>query len=578
VVVCEPEATKAIQLMPYLKRLADLKIPTFLFVNKVETAGSNLRPLLDALQQASTRPLVLRQMPVAEGGMVTGYVDLVLERAYAYRDHEVSKVIPLKPALREQEKAARFHMLEQLADYDDRLMEELVGDIEPSQAEVCADLAREVSEGLIVPVLLGSAEHNYGIHRLLKALRHDVPGPKESLRRLGLAATHEAVLRVLKTVHTTHGGKLSLARVISGTIKDGTTVYASGGRSARIGGLFSHLGSATNKIAEAGPGETVALGRLESIVTGDVLTTDKGGPARLGPVEKLAPVYGLAIAVDDAREDVKLTAGLAKLSEEDPSILFEQNADTHELVLWGQGEIHLRVAAEKLAGRYGLHITSHAPKVPYKESIRKGLVQRGRHKRQTGGHGQFGDVVLDIQPLPRGSGFVFTEEISGGVVPRQYFSAVEAGVRDYLSVGPLGFPVVDLAVTLIDGSYHAVDSSEQAFRTAGRIAMAEALANCGPVLLEPIFQVAIDAPSEATAKVNAILSTRRGQLQGFDACEGWPGFDRTKAEIPAAELSGLIVELRSASQGVARLTFAFDHLAELTGKLADDAMARAKAA
>jgi elongation factor G len=579
VVVCEPDPAKVLQLMPYLKRLSDLRIPTFLFVNKIELASANLRQLLDALQGVCMRPLVLRQLPVFEGGLVTGYVDLALERAYAYRDHGASTVIPMKPALREAEKAARFRMLEQLADYDDHLMEELVGDVDPPQAEICADLAREVSQGQIVPVLLGSAERDHGIQRLLKALRHDVPGPMESAKRLGIkAAKGEAVLRVLKTVHTAHGGKLSLARVIAGTIKDGATVHASGGRSARIGGLFSQRGAALNKIAEAGAGETVALGRLDAIGTGDVITTDKAGPPALGRPEMLFPVYGLAVAVDDAREDVKLTGGLAKLAEEDLSIRYEQNADTHELVLWGQGEVHLRVAAEKLASRYGLHITTRAPKVPYKESIRKGLVQRGRHKRQTGGHGQFGDVVLDIKPLPRGAGFVFTEEISGGVVPRQYFSAVEAGVRDYLSNGPLGFPVVDLAVSLIDGSYHAVDSSEMAFRTAGRIAMSEAMGHCGPVLLEPIMVVAIDVPGDATARVNAIVSARRGQILGFDACEGWPGWDQVRTEIPLAELSGLIVELRSASQGVARLSFAFDHLAELTGKLADDAMARANAA
>jgi elongation factor G len=479
----------------------------------------------------------------------------------------------------DEEKAARFHMLEQLADYDDHLMEELVADIDPPTDEIFADLARELAEGLIVPVLLGSAERDHGIRRLLKALRHDVPGPQATARRFGIApANGEAVLRVVKTLHTAHGGKLSLARVIAGRIKDGATVVARGGRSARIGGLFQLLGAGQTKIAEAGPGETVALGRLDPIVTGDMLSTDKAPPPSQGRIELLRPVYGLAISVGDSREDVKLTAGLAKLGEEDLSVLYEQMADTHELVLWGQGEIHLRVAAEKLASRYGLHIATRPPKVPYKEAIRKSVTQRGRYKRQTGGHGQFGDVVLEIEPLPRGSGFLFEERISGGVVPRQYFSAVEAGVRDYLITGPLGFPVVDLKVSLIDGSYHTVDSSEMAFRTAGRIGMSEAMPHCGPVLLEPVMAVTVDVPNEATAKVNAIVSGRRGQILGFDSCEGWIGWDTIRAELPQAELQGLIVELRSASQGVARLRFDFDHLAELTGKLADEAMARAKAA
>jgi elongation factor G len=579
VLVAEPEPAKVLQLTPYLKRLADMNIPTFIFVNKIELAQGSIGALLEALQSISSRPLILRQMPVWEKDIVTGFVDLASERAYVYREHAPSEIVPLKGPLADKEKAERFHMLEQLADYDDHLMEELVADIDPPRDEIFADLAREVAEGLIVPVLLGSAEQDHGIRRLLKALRHDVPGPAATARRLGVSSQNgEAVLRVVKSVHTPHGGKLSLARVLSGHIKDGATVSAGGGRSGRVGGLFQLMGAAQIKIGEAGPGETVALGRLEPIVTGDVLATEKAAPPSLGRPELLRPVYGLAVAVGDAREDVKLTTGLAKLAEEDLSIRYEQNADTHELVLWGQGEIHLRVAAEKLAGRYGLHISTRTPKVPYKEAIRKGITQRGRYKRQTGGHGQFGDVVLEIEPLPRGAGILFEERISGGVVPRQYFTAVEAGVRDYLTAGPLGFPVVDVKVALIDGSYHTVDSSEMAFRTAGRIGMSEGLPHCGPVLLEPIMVVAIDVPGEATARVNAIVSGRRGQILGFDACEGWPGWDRVRAELPQAELQGLIVELRSASQGVARLIFDFDHLAELTGKLADEAMARAKAA
>ena len=579
VLVAEPEPAKVLQLTPYLKRLTELGVPTLIFVNKIELAQGSIAALLEALQSVSTRPLILRQMPIWEKDIVTGFVDLALERAYVYREHAPSEIIPLKGPLADQEKAARFHMLEQLADYDDHLMEELVADIDPPRDEIFADLARELAQGLIVPVLLGSAERDHGIRRLLKALRHDVPGPEATASRLGVTpANGDAVLRVVKSVHTAHGGKLSLARVLTGRIKDGATVIASGGRSARVGGLFQLLGAAQIKIADAGPGETVALGRLDPILTGDVLATDKSPPPKLGKPEVMRPVYGLAVSVGDAREDVKLTAGLAKLSDEDLSVRYEQNPDTHELVLWGQGEIHLRVAAEKLASRYGLHITTRTPKVPYKEAIRKGITQRGRYKRQTGGHGQFGDVMLEIEPLPRGAGFVFEERISGGVVPRQYFPAVEAGIRDYLSTGPLGFPVVDLKVSLIDGSYHTVDSSEMAFRTAGRIGMSEAMPHCGPVLLEPVMAVTIDVPNEATARVNAIVSGRRGQILGFDACEGWLGWDTVRAELPQAELQGLIVELRSASQGVARLSFDFDHLAELTGKLADEAMARVKAA
>jgi elongation factor G len=231
-----------------------------------------------------------------------------------------------------------------------------------------------------------------------------------------------------------------------------------------------------------------------------------------------------------------------------------------------------------LSDRFGVAITTHRPSVGYRETIRRGIQQRGRHKKQSGGHGQFGDVVLDIKPLPRGAGFTFAEKITGGVVPRNYIPSVEEGVIDGLKSGPLGFPVVDIAVTLIDGSYHTVDSSDMAFRTAGRIGVVEALPQCNPVLLEPIHAVEIICPSEATAKINAILSGRRGQILGFDTREGWNGWDVVRALMPESEIGDLIIEVRSATAGVGSFTFKFDHMAELTGRTADQIIAARRAA
>jgi elongation factor G len=242
------------------------------------------------------------------------------------------------------------------------------------------------------------------------------------------------------------------------------------------------------------------------------------------------------------------------------------------MLLYGQGEMHLRVATERLQRKYGIAVQRQPRLVPYKETIRGGTQVRGRHKKQSGGHGQFGDVVLDIQPRPRGAGFEFVEKISGGVVPRQFFQSVEIGVKDYLQHGPLGFPVVDVAVTLLDGSYHTVDSSDMAFRQAARIGMTDGLPKCAPVLLEPVMAVEIAVPSEATARINAIIAQRRGQILGFDAREGWSGWDVVQAQMPASEMENLIVDLRSATSGVGTYTSRFDHLAELTGRLADQVL------
>ena len=575
IVVCEPEPAKLQMLQPYLKRLSDLRIPHFLFVNKIDKASGSLRALLTMLQDASGTPLLLRQIPIWENSVVTGFVDLALERAYVYRPHQASEVIDIKD--KDGEKQARFAMLEKLADYDEHLMEELLSDIEPPRDEVFTDLAKELAQGLVVPVLIGSAEGDNGIRRLLKALRHETPGVDAAAERAGIQQGSDAVVQVLKTYHSSHGGKLSLVRVMSGTLKDGAILHRHDGSDARVGGIFALRGETQTKLNEARTGDTVALGRLEGVLTGETLSTARTTKAKV-TIERLAPVYRLAIEAADRKDEVKLTGAIAKLREEDPSLDFEQNAELHEMSLVGQGEIHLKVAVDKLLSKFGLKINTSTPRVPYKETIRKSTTQRGRHRRQSGGHGQFGDVVIAIRPLPRGSGFVFEDEIVGGVVPRQWIPSVEKGIVEYLKQGPLGFPVVDVAVALNDGSYHTVDSSDAAFQTAARLAMSEGMPNCAPVLLESIMHVKIHVPSDATAKVNAMVSGRRGQLMGFDARDGWKGWDSVEAQMPLSELSDLIIDLRSLTQGVGTYEMAFDHLAELTGKLADQVTAARKAA
>jgi elongation factor G len=572
VVVCEPEPAKLQMLQPYLKALSDAKIPHYLFVNKIEHASGSLRELLAQLQEASETPLLLRQIPIWENGVATGFVDLALERAFVYRPHAASEVVDIADFAREKE--ARFQMLERLADYDEHLMEELLGDVEPPRDEVMDDLRREVSEGLVVPVLIGSAEGDHGIRRLLKALRHEAPDVAKAAARGGIK-TDTTTIQIIKTFHGGHG-RLSLGRVLSGNLKDGQVLHGPNG-DTRVGGILSLTGEKQIKRSEARAGDMVALARLDNVQTGDRLSSDKAGAKRV-TAKLSAPVYRLAIAAADRKDEVKVTAALAKLIEEDPSLAFEQNATTQEMLLAGQGEIHLKVATEKLLSKYGLRLSTKPPRVPYRETIRKSTMVRGRHKRQSGGHGQFGDVVLEIAPLPRGTGFVFHDRIKGGVVPKQWIGSVEKGVQEYMKTGPLGFPVVDVAVSLTDGSYHSVDSSDAAFQTAGRVAMSEGLPGCSPVLLEPIMKVAIHVPNDATAKVNGVIGTRRGAPLGFDGRDGWRGWDTVRAEMPLSEVTDLIVDLRSLTQGVGTFEMEFDRFAELNGKLAEQVVATQRAA
>jgi elongation factor G len=577
VVVCEPDEKKVPALQLILKQLEDRGIPHFLFINKIDKAEARIRDVVPMLQPASNKPLVLRQVPIWENDIVTGFIDLALERAFVYREHAPSEVITIPEVLSDREKEARFSMLEKLADYDDELMEQLLEDVPPPRDKVFDDLSTELRGGLICPVLLGSAENGNGILRLLKALRHESPFVGITAQRLGVADAPSCAY-VVKTFHTAHGGKLSLARVLTGTFADGTTVHG-GADDERISGIFTLLGQEPTKRGEAVPGDTVAFGRLESVKTGDSLTAEKGKAPKVAVPPIAEPVFGLAIAAKEKKDEVKLTAAIGKIIEEDPSISLTHNQDLGEMVLWGQGDMHLRVALEKLTSKYGIDASTRPRSIPYKETIRKSTEVRGRHKKQSGGHGQFGDVVVTIKPLPRGQGFEFSDEITGGVVPKNYIPSVEIGVRDYLHSGPLGFQVVDVGVCLIDGSYHSVDSSDMAFRQAGRLAMSEGLPQCSPVLLEPVMAVEIAVPSEATAKINGIVSSRRGQILGFDARPGWPGWDLVEVHLPESEIQNLIVELRSATAGVGTFSAKFDHLAELTGKIADQVLAtRAKAA
>jgi elongation factor G len=578
VVVCEMDEKKIPQLQLILRELEEAKIPRLLFVNKIDRADAGVRDVLSLLQPASRTKLILRQIPTFSGEIITGFVDLALERAFVYKEHAPSQVVPLEGDAADLEKTARFSMLETLADHDDELMEQLLEDIQPPRDKVFDDLTRELREGKVCPILMGTATRANGVLRLLKALRHESPGVADTAKRLGVKAGSDAVGYVLKTLHTAHGGKMSVVRMLAGQAGDGTTFTTGDDEAGRVAGAFKLLGQSTEKRGPAAVGETVAFAKLERAKTGDTISAGKQPHSPLAKVAAYPPVLAIAISAKERKDDVKLGQALHKLAEEDPSITIVHNPETHEVVLWGQGEMHLRVATEHLSDRYGIAIERRTPSVGYRETIRKAITQRGRHKKQSGGHGQYGDVVLEIKPLPRGGGFTFQERITGGVVPRNYIPSVEEGVIDALKHGPLGFPVVDLTVALIDGSYHTVDSSDMAFRTAGRIGISEGLPQCQPVLLEPIHLVEIVCPNEATAKINALMSGRRGQILGFDTREGWDGWDVVRAKMPEAEIGDLIVEIRSATAGAGTFTFKFDHMAELTGRTADQIVAARRAA
>lgn len=568
VLVADPHVDRAGGLAHYLKFLDDHDIPHVIFVNRLDETETRVSELLGAMQAHSARPLVLRQAPIREGGRIVGAVDLVSERAWKYREGAPSELIAMPDSVKQREREAREALLDTLADFDDGLMEQILEDKVPPSDELFRLMAKELESDLIVPVVFGSATHGHGVTRLLKLLRHEGPGVARAAARL--APKEGAVAAsVFRTFYAPHAGKISVARVWRGVLKDGAAI--NGGR---VSGLVALQGDARIKLDSAAEGDLVGLPKLDACDTGDSLID---GAIRK-PRRRAAPppLFALAIRARNDKDDVKLSTAIARLIEEDRSLSTERRPDTGEVILSGQGDVHLRLAAAKLKHRYNVEIATAPPRAAYRETIKGAADHHARHKKQSGGHGQFADIKVKIAPLSRGEGFKFDEIIHGGSVPRQFIPAVEAGVAEGLEAGPLGFPVVDLAVTLYDGQYHAVDSNEMSFKMAGRQAIREALPDCQPVLLEPICKVAIHTPTAHTSKAHGLISSRRGQILGFDARHGWPGWDSVTALMPEPSVHDLIIELRSVTQGSATFEAAFDHYQEVHGKDAEKIVSERK--
>jgi elongation factor G len=556
VVVCEPAPARALTVAPLLKLLADQGVPHMLFINKIDTLEGSVSDTLAALQGFARSPLVLRQVPIMDGEAVSGYVDVVSERAYRYRKGQPSELMQIPSEMQDDEQEALNKLVEVLADRDDALLEKVLEDVKPTTKEIYNDLRKDLAAGAVIEVMLGSAENAGGVRRLWKALRHETPTPQETAARKAVAPDGPPLAQVFKTVHAGHTGKLSYARIWRGTIKDGVTL---GG--TRLGGIYRMPGGELSKVGEVAEGEVVALGRLDGVPTGATISPG-ATPEQLPFPEPPPPVYSLAIVTSDHKDDVKLNGALQKQREADPTLTVDHEQDTSETVLHGQGEMHLISTVDRLAKDYALKVTTHKPQVAYKETIRRAVHEHGRLKKQSGGHGQFADVKIDIAPRERGSGFEFVDKIVGGAVPRNFIPAVAEAAEESARKGPFGFPVVDISVTLVDGGFHSVDSSDMAFKTATSLAMKEGMAKAEPILLEPVNRVTITVPNEFTPRAQRLLTGRRGQILGFAEREGWPGWDDVEALVPEAELHDLIIDLRSQTLGLGTYRKRFDHLAE----------------
>jgi elongation factor G len=564
VVVVEADPGRIVQTQAIVDHLESAKMPHIFVINKMDRPGADFLQTLAALQSAYGRHVVAEQLPLGSAEHFSGYVDLADMTAYRFgadSSGEKQEAIPADAS----ESAQRLHaeLLEAMADFDDHLMEELLEGVEPPLDEIERDLCTECAHDQVVPVLVAAGGSGAGVAALVRAVEKWFPSPALAPhtdaegRPIEPDPNAPAVARIVKTAIHPQSGKVSIARILSGTIKADATLTNVTKRDERVrlGGLYRLQGKKQEPIPEAGPGAIVALARLDSVATGDTLTSN-GHKVLLPHVPVAEPVFAVAIKPKERIDEAKISQMLARIVDEDPALRLDRADVTHELLLLGRGEQHVAIAVERLARKYKVEVATAAPTIPYQETITGGTEIHSRYKHQTGGHGQFGDVWLRFEPRERGAGVTFDEKIVGGVVPRQFIPAVEKGVREALLHGPSGHPVTDLHVTLFDGQYHDVDSSEQSFKTAAGMGVREALPKCNPVVLEPVAHVQVIVPTSYTSTVIQQLTGKRGQILGMNPADR-SGFDVVEAYVPAVELSRYITELRTATQGLG--TYSWRH-------------------
>ncbi|MEO6835758.1 MAG: elongation factor G [Candidatus Tumulicola sp.] len=555
VIVVEADPGRVVQTQAIVDYLESVHMPHLFVVNKMDRPGADFAGTLAALQSAYGRHVVAEQLPLGSADQFHGYVDLAEMKARSFDgDREKDDVVPAD--LQAQAQRAHGELLEAIADFDDHLMETLLEGVEPPLEEVERDLCTECSHDQIIPVLVASGASGAGVSALVRALEKWFPSPADAPkvdaegRPIAADPSGPVVAQVIKTAIHPQSGKLSIARILSGTVKSDATLtnITRDGDRARLGGLYRLQGKKQEAIAEAGPGAIVALARLEAVSTGDTLTSN-GHKVLLPRIPVAEPVFAAAIKPKERIDEAKISQMLVRIVDEDPALRLQRADITHELLLLGSGEQHVSIAVERLARKYKVEVETAPPSIPYLETITAGTEIHSRYKHQTGGHGQFGDVWLRFEPRERGAGVTFEDKIVGGVVPRQFIPAVEKGVREALAHGPGGNPITDLHVTLFDGQYHDVDSSEQSFKTAGSMGVRDALPKCHPVVLEPIVHVQAEVPTAYTSAVIQQLTGKRGQILGMNPSDR-PGCDVVEAYVPQVELGRYITELRTATQGL----------------------------
>ena len=565
------------------QRAAELDLARLIFVNMLDRERADFFRALDSLKGSFGPHVVATEIPIGAEHEISGVIDLVDMKAYRYEGagRENSNEIPIPDELRPQAEEYREKLMDEVAENSDALMERYLEGEEISHEEIVAALKDGTNHGAIFPVTCGVATRNLGTNRLLDAIVEDLPSPvKHGGLKVGELTLEpiedkELFAYVFKTRADPFAGRINLFRVYQGVLRQDSQVLNTRAHAKeRIGQLLTFEGGQTGHVTEFGPGDIGAVAKLKETRAGDWLAS-RDEPIQMPSIKLPAPVMAFAVAPKSKGDEDKVFTALRRLQEEDPTIDLHRDQQTGEQIVAGLSQVHVEVIVERLHSRFGAEVSLKPPRVPYQETIRRPAKAHGRHKKQTGGRGQFGDCHIEIAPREAGEGFEFVNAIKGGVIPTGFIPAVEKGVIEAMSQGVVaGYPVKDVSVRLYDGSYHTVDSSEMAFKIAGALAMRQALEEAAPVLLEPIMLVTVSAPDDVVGDVIGDLNSRRGRPLGMDSTAG---MSEVKAEVPMAEMLSYAPDLRSITGGRGEFTMEFLRYEEVPGHLASKVVDDARA-
>lgn len=585
VVVCAVSGIKA-ETKKIWGYVSEYKIPSLIFINKLDKESANFESSIEQAKIAFGMDAVPLQLPIGQGDKFKGIVDLLSMKAYIFNNGKASET-DIPDDIKASAEEFRKKLVEKIAETDDNLIEKYLEGEELTMQELSAGLKVASLSRKFIPVTCGSAMYNIAIPQLLDSILLCLPSPIERAEvspikalnkkdgkeiELKPLSTEPFTAYVFKTIADPYAGKLSLFRVFSGVLKaDSNILNTSSDTKERVGQVFYLLGKKNIPAQSVGPGEIAAVVKLKDTNVGDTLC-DEHHSFIIERLKYAEPIISYAIAPKTKGDEEKVSLGLQRILEEDPTLKFLRDEESKEMILSGMGQVHLEVALERLKRKFGVDVVMSTPKIPYRETIRGSVKAQGKYKKQSGGRGQYGDCWIEIEPLPRGGGYEFVDKIVGGAIPQQYRPAVEKGIVETMKEGILaGYPIVDMRVTLFDGTYHTVDSSEMAFKIAGSMALKKAFMDAKPVLLEPIMKIEVLVPDDTLGSVIGDLNSKRGKVQGVDSQPG--GIQKISALVPMAEMLTYANQLHSITSGRGLYTMEFSHYEEVPAHIAQKVIA-----